>query len=133
MLDTQTTSVGLGLIVEAAARAASAGASQAEIVKIVRGMIPHVYSIFCLQSLNHLAHSGYLDPAQAAIGEMLGIVPFYVLDSGKLIPIQKVRSMRQLVDVLHEFVTEFDNIDHIALLVDPNHCQVEIYKHHMDR
>ena len=40
VVDTLTTSVGLGLIVEAAARAAAAGAPQAEVVRIVRGMIP---------------------------------------------------------------------------------------------
>ena len=46
VLDTLTTSVGLGLIVEAAARAAAEGAPLAEVVRIVRGMIPHMYALF---------------------------------------------------------------------------------------
>jgi len=44
VLDTQTTSAALGIIVEAAAQAEEEGDSQEEEVKIVRGMIPHMYA-----------------------------------------------------------------------------------------
>lgn len=116
IIDSQTIGAGLGMLVQIAIDALRNDSSSIQVNRLVRGMISHVYTIFCLQSLHHLAHSGHLDPAQAAIGEMLGIIPFYVLDSGKLVPVQKARSMRQLVDVLHEFVTEFERVDHIALM-----------------
>jgi fatty acid-binding protein DegV len=47
---------------------------------------------------------------------MLGIIPFYVMESGRLVSIQKARNMRQLVDMLFEFISEFSEIGHIALL-----------------
>ncbi len=116
VIDSQTTAVGLGLIVQAAAEAALGGDSSAHINRLVRGLVPRVYTVFCLQSLSYLFHSGHLDPAQSMIGEMLGIMPFYILENGHLVPVQKVRSPRHLVDILYEFISEFDNLKHIALI-----------------
>lgn len=130
VIDSQTIGAGLGFLVQAAAEAAQEGKPAAMVNRLVRGMIPHVYTIFCLQSLRYLAASGYLDPAQAAIGEMLGIIPFYVLDGGKLVPMQKARSMRQFVDVMHEFVSEFEQVNHIALLHGP--CSYDQEMHNLE-
>jgi DegV family protein with EDD domain len=116
VIDSQTIGAGLGMLVQVAIDAVQRGDAALQINRLVRGMVSHIYTVFCLQSLQSLAHSGHLDPAQAAVGEMLGVIPLYVLDSGKLVPIQKARSSRQLVDVLHEFVAEFNHIQHIALL-----------------
>ena len=120
IIDSQTTGAGLGLLVQAAAQAASKYDDQdvdAEAVcNIIRGLIEHVYTVFFLPNLNTLADSGYLDPAQSVIGEMLGIIPFYVMESGKLVSIQKARNSRQLVDLLFEFVSEFNDLNHIAIL-----------------
>jgi fatty acid-binding protein DegV len=63
-----------------------------------------------------LAASRHLDPAQAIVGEMLGITPFFILENGQLTPIQKARSSRHLVDQLHEFVAEFDDLKHVAII-----------------
>ena len=104
------------MLVQLAVQAVQKGTAPAQINRLVRGVIPHVYTIFCLQSLHYLALSNHLDPAQASVADMLGIIPIYVLDGGKLVPVQKARSMRQSVDLMHEFVTEFERVDHIALL-----------------
>jgi DegV family protein with EDD domain len=116
VIDSQTTAVGLGLLVQAAAEAAQAGVSVVEIKRIVRGLIPRVYTIFCNQNLSYLHLSGQLDPAQAIVGEMLGITPFFLLENGRFTPVQKARSTRHLVDIFHEFITEFIHLRHIALV-----------------
>ena len=54
VLDTATTSAGLGLIAETVARAAAAGEPAGEVERIVRGMIPHVYALFFSDSLQYL-------------------------------------------------------------------------------
>lgn len=115
IIDSQTTAAGLGFLVQAAAEAIYNGWDINQVTSLVRGLIPHVYSVFCLQSLSYLATSGQIDIAQAVVAEMLGIIPFYILENGKLIPIQKARSPRHLVDMLHEFVAEFDNLKHVAI------------------
>jgi DegV family protein with EDD domain len=115
-IDSQTTAVGLGLIVQAAAEAAEAGATSTQISRLVRGLIPRIYTVFCVQSLSYLYRSGHLDPAQAIVGEMLGMTPFLILENGRLVPIQKIRNSRHLVDILHEFISEFGNLKHIAIM-----------------
>lgn len=116
VIDSQTTAVGLGLLVQLAAQAAAEGLNSDQINRLVRGMIPKVYTVFCVQSLTYLYQSGHLDPAQAIVGEMLGITPFFIMEGGRLVPIQKVRNPRHLVDLLHEFVSEFGSLKHIAFL-----------------
>ena len=86
VLDTLTTSAGLGLIVEAAARAAKDGASQSEVVKIVRGMIPHIYALFLSDSLEYLEAWGRLGPAQTLLGAMLNLKPLATMEDGDLAP-----------------------------------------------
>ncbi len=116
VLDSQTTSVGLGLLVQRAAAAAACGARATEIIRQLRGLIAQVYTVFFVQGLTYLEHAGHLDHGQAVIGEMLGVTPFLLLENGRLVPITKVRNMRHLVDTLYEFLSEFLHVQHIALL-----------------
>lgn len=116
IIDSQTTAVGLGLLVQAAASAAQNGDPGSRINRMVRGIIPRIYTVFCVQSLTYLYRSGHLDPAQAIVGEMLGVTPFFLLENGRLVPIQKVRNSRHLVDILHEFIAEFNDLKHIAIV-----------------
>lgn len=116
IIDSQTTATGLGLLVQAALRACASGLSGVEVHRIVRGLVRHIYAIFCLPDLIYLHHSGFLDPAQAMVGEMLNITPFYILESGNLTPVLKARSSRHMVDILQEFIAEFDYLKLINLI-----------------
>jgi DegV family protein with EDD domain len=116
VIDTLTTSVGLGLLVEAAAEAAARGETLDDIVRIVRGMIPRLYVVFFVESLEYLEHSRRLGKAQARLGTMLGIKPFLTIEEGEIVPMEKVRTRQQAVEKLMEFITEFSSIEHLAIL-----------------
>ena len=116
VLDTLTTSAGLGLIVEAAARAAKEGAPQAEVVRIVRGMVPHLYALFLSDSLEYLEAWGRLGPAQTLLGTMLNLKPLATMEDGDLIPIEKVRAYGRAVDKLCDFTVEFPHIEQLYLV-----------------
>jgi DegV family protein with EDD domain len=116
IIDSLNTAIGLGLLVQAAAEYAHRGYTGIEINRLVRGMINHIYSVFCLPDLSHLYRSDQIDPAQAIVGEMLGVIPFFTLENGRLVHTQKIRSPRHLVDILYEFVAEFENLKYLALL-----------------
>ncbi|MEJ5199789.1 MAG: DegV family protein [Anaerolineae bacterium] len=116
VLDTQTTSVGLGLIVEAAAEAAAAGADLPEIVRIVRGMIPHIYALFFSDSLEYLEAWGRLGPAQTLLGTMLGVKPLATMEDGDFLPVEKVRTYQRAVDKLYDFIIEFARIEQMYLI-----------------
>jgi len=116
VLDTLTTSVGVGLIVEAAARAAAAGEPLAEVVKIVRGMIPHMYALFFSDSLDYLEAWGRLGAAQTLLGTMLNLKPISTMEDGDLIPVEKVRNYPRAIDKLYDFTIEFSHIEQLYLV-----------------
>ncbi|MCC7358121.1 MAG: DegV family protein [Anaerolineales bacterium] len=116
IIDSLTTSIGLGLLVEAAALAAERGASEDDIVRIVRGMIPRLYAVFFIETMEFLAKAERIGKAQAVLGAMLGIKPFLTLEDGDIVPMEKVRTRQQAVEKLVEFVVEFANIEHLAIL-----------------
>lgn len=116
IIDSLTTSIGLGLLVEAAALAAERGASEDDIVRIVRGMIPRLYAVFFIETMEFLAKAERIGKAQAVLGSMLGIKPFLTLEDGDIVPMEKVRTRQQAVEKLVEFVVEFANIEHLAIM-----------------
>lgn len=116
VIDSQTTSVGLGVLVQTASEAAAKGANSTEIERLLRGLIPHTYSVLCIPGMTYLYHSGFIGEAQALVGEMLGILPIYTLEEGRLTPVDKAKNYRQLTDYLQEFVDEFSDLYHIALI-----------------
>ncbi len=116
IIDSQTISVGLGLLVQAAADAAQRGESFDEVIRIVRGMIPRVYLVFFLEDLSYLEHNGLVSRSQAVLGNMLGIFPFLTIEQGKLLPMEKVRSRPRALEKLVEFVSEFSELGHLGIL-----------------
>jgi DegV family protein with EDD domain len=116
VIDSHTIGAGLGFLTQVAAEASTKYSDSTKVSQIVRGWIPHIYTALFLPNLRYLSSSGLIDPAQATVGELLGIVPFYILDSGKLIAVQKARNARQLGDLIFEFVTEFSHLSHVSLL-----------------
>lgn len=116
LIDSQTTSVGLGLLVQAAAEAAAQGIHASEIERIVRAMIPRIYLVLCTPGLSYLYHTGIVDRAQASVGEMLNLLPIFAMEEGRLTPLEKVRTHRNVIEFYQEFLDEFDTLQHIALL-----------------
>ncbi len=116
IIDSLNTAIGLGLLVQAAAEYAHRGYTGLEINHLIRGMVNHIYSVFCLPDLSYLSRADLIDPAQAVVGEMLGVIPFFTLENGRLVHTQKIRSPRHLVDIMYEFIAEFENLKYLALL-----------------
>ena len=116
VIDSQSASIGLGLLVQAAAEAASRGEEFDTLVHIVRGMIPRLYMIFFLSDLYYLVRYGLISRSQAILGNMLGIVSFLTMEEGGMIPMEKVRSRSRAIDKLIEFVCEFSDVEHLAIL-----------------
>jgi DegV family protein with EDD domain len=115
-LDSKTMSAGLAMLVETAAEIAEEGAPLDEVVRTVRTMLPHVYSVFYVDTLDYLHRNGLLSEAQSILGTMLDIKPFLTIEEGELIPMEKVRTQAQAIDKLVEFVTEFSSLEKLVIL-----------------
>jgi DegV family protein with EDD domain len=116
VMDSETVSLGLGILVQEAARLASESVPLSEIMRRARGIIRRVYIVLITDTLDYLEHSQLISPAQAILGSMLGIKPFLALEEGKIIPMEKVRSRDRAIDKLAEFASEFSNIEQMAIL-----------------
>lgn len=121
VVDSMTTSVGLGILVKAAAQAASEGASLDDIVRLVRGMIPHIYLVFYVETMDYLERNGRIGKAQAILGSMLNIKPILFIEDGDIIPLEKVRTSEKGIEKLFEFVAEFDNLEQTAIIQRSKH------------
>jgi DegV family protein with EDD domain len=116
VVDSMTTSVGLAMLVKTAAQTAETGASLEEVVRTVRAMLPRVYTVFYVETLDYLRHNGLLSEAQSILGTMLNIKPFLTIEEGELIPMEKVRTQTQAIDKLVEFAAEFSDLEELVIL-----------------
>lgn len=116
VLDSESISVGQGSLVRAAAEAAARGMPLEGIVRLIRGMIPHVYLVFFVEYLNYLEREGRIGKAQALLGSMLNIKPILIVEDGDIVPLEKVRTRPRAIDKLFEFVAEFSQIEEVAIL-----------------
>jgi DegV family protein with EDD domain len=124
LIDSRSASIGLGMIVEAVAKAAARGESLDALVRLTRSLIPRIYMVFFLDDLMYLEQNGLISRSQAILGNMLGIVPFLTIEDGRLIPMEKVRSRHRAIEKLIEFVCEFSDVEQLAILqsqIKPTH------------
>ena len=116
IVDSQLITVGLGMLVTAAGRAAARGESLEEVVKLVRGMIPRIYIGFFVETLDYLERGGRIGKAQAMLGNMLSIKPLLILEEGEIVALEKVRTRAKAIEKLVEFITEFTHIQKMVVL-----------------
>lgn len=115
-LDSQTISVGLGLLVEKAGELLQQGdLPLPDVVKLIRGMIPRIYVVMISHTLDYIYNSGKLSAMQAILGAMLKIHPFLVIEDGDIIPQEKSRKPERALDKLVEFASEFSRISQLVI------------------
>lgn len=115
VIDSQSVSFGLGLLVQQAAEAAEAGASVSEVARIVNGAIPHLYFAGFSESLHYLERSASLSASQSLLGTMLGIKAMLMMEDGRLMTQEKVQTRDEVVEKLAEFVTEFASVQEMGV------------------
>ncbi len=132
LVDSQTIAAGLGFLVETAINAAIRGVPAQEIEYEVRSLIPHIYNVICIPGLTYLYYNSFVDRAQAIVNEMLGLYPIFAIEEGKLTPQEKLRNHRHTITYFQEFLDEFDNLQHIALLqsTPPSQQEAQVLRDH---
>jgi len=115
VIDSQSISFGLGLLVRMAAEAAEAGAPVNEVARVVNGAIPHLYFASFSESLHYLERSAALGSSQSLLGTMLGIKAMLMMEDGQLMTQEKVQTREEVLDKLTEFVTEFAVVQELGI------------------
>jgi DegV family protein with EDD domain len=117
VIDSLTTSVGLGLMLQEGLRMAEAGESRVEIVTRLTAMRPDIHLMFALETLEYLARGGRIGKAQAFLGTTLNLKPLLVVANGEIAPVSRARGKRKSLQ---------DMIDYLAHLVPVRGPKVQL-------
>jgi DegV family protein with EDD domain len=98
VVDTRTVAIGHNAIVRAAVEAAAQGRSAAEIVELIRGIIPRQRSIFTVDTLEYLRRGGRIGGARALLGSVLNIKPVLQVADGRIEAHDRVRTYQRALD-----------------------------------
>lgn len=102
IVDSRSSSMGLGYMALAAARAAANGAGHVEAAAAARALVPHMRVIFVVDTLEFLHRGGRIGGARRLLGSMLSIKPVLHLVDGKIEPLASVRTRRKAVNYMLE-------------------------------
>ena len=105
VVDSLTTSVGLGLLLQDGLRMAEAGKTRAEIVATLNARRADVHVMFAVETLEYLARGGRIGKAQAFLGTTLHLKPLLAIVNGEVAPVSRARGKRKALQ---------DMIDHLA-------------------
>lgn len=106
IIDTLCASVGLCHVVEKAAELAEGGMSAKEMVSFMTSYAHEMVHVFSVEKLEYLYRGGRVSKTAAVIGDTLGIRPILTVIEGKLIPVQKVRGEKKLLQAMLDLVEE---------------------------
>jgi DegV family protein with EDD domain len=106
VIDSLSTSIGLQLMVEAAAEAVAAGATRQQIVDQIEEIKQKIYLLFAVDTLEYLAKGGRIGNAKAFMGTLLKIKPILALQDGLIEPLEQVRSRRKALTRMLDLIVE---------------------------
>lgn len=106
IIDSKLASMGLGLIVLEAAKAAIRSAAKEEILQIIYAMLSKIEVFFIVDTLEYLARGGRIGKAQAFLGTILNVKPLLYLKDGMVNPYEKVRGRARAMERLIQIVED---------------------------
>lgn len=106
VVDARSSSMGLGLSVLAAARAAAAGAAPGEVVAAAQERIAQVQFLFVVDTLEFLQRGGRISLTKRLLGTALDIKPLLQFEEGRIVPLTQARSRRKALALLLDLAEE---------------------------
>lgn len=116
VVDAETLSMALGLVVIAAARAAKAGKSMDEVVAVAKQAMPKIHLLALLDTLKYLLLGGRIGKAKALLGSILNVKPMLTLKDGEVVPAGQARNRAKGIDRLFEFAQSTANIQELTVV-----------------
>jgi DegV family protein with EDD domain len=120
IINSDSMTIGLGMLCIAAAKAAMAGDDLKTIVKMVNEAVPEIHFMVLFDSLKYLAKGGRIGQARRLLGTLLNIKPLLGMKDGIVVPISQVRSYSKGVEQQYLFVCnalkEKNNVKELAVM-----------------
>ena len=116
VIDSRQASMGLGLVVMAAAELAMRGASHPEVVAAAHDAVERAQCMCLFETLEYLQKGGRVGRAQALLGSILKIKPMIIVRDGEVHPLGKARTFAKALAQMKESVRAFAPIDSLAVV-----------------
>jgi DegV family protein with EDD domain len=116
VIDSQVTTMGLGLLSIVAAETANAGRALPEVMAEVKQAIPDIHFLALFDTLKYLLLGGRIGKAKALVGSILNVKPMLTMKDGEVIPAGQVRTRSKGIERLVDFVKNATNIDDLAIV-----------------
>jgi len=114
IIDSRLVSLGAGLMVLEAAKAAREGAEPEDVINLVENLKSRIKVYFSVESLDYLQKGGRIGRAQAFLGTMLKIKPLLAIEDGMVVPVEKIRGSNKLIRRITELVKNDAGADKIV-------------------
>ena len=115
VIDSRQASMGLGLVVLAAADAALRGAALEEVVSMALSAVGRAQCVCLFETLEYLRRGGRIGKAQALLGSVLKIKPMIIVRDGEVHPLGRARTFPRALANLKEAVRGFAPIESLAV------------------
>jgi DegV family protein with EDD domain len=115
IIDSQFTSIALGLLVSFAADMASKGKDVDDILTAVNNAIPKIHLFGVLDTLKYLLLGGRIGKAKALVGSLLGVKPILTLKEGEVVPAGQARNRAKGIERLLDDLKKIPNVVDIAV------------------
>lgn len=108
-------SIGTGLVVEAAARAAAAGKNLDEILEEIKKLAARTYTFAAVDTLKYLQRSGRISHVTSSLGSLLQIKPILQMSQGK-VKMGVSRTINGSVKQLLSILKNLGNLEQLNLV-----------------
>lgn len=120
VIDSQSMTIGLGMVCMAAARAARDGASLQETVRAAREALAEIHFLALFDSIKYIAKGGRIGKAKGMAGTLLNIKPLLSMKDGVVIPVKMARSVSKGIGELYNYMAdalkEKGNVRELAIM-----------------
>jgi DegV family protein with EDD domain len=125
VVDSQSISMSLGMLVIAAARAAQSGANLEQVADMVRRNVPQVHLMILVDTLKYVIRGGRLNRASGLVGTVLRVRPLLTLKEGDLSPAGVARTKAKAVERLYGFANSFSRVKELAVAYTTDHEEAD--------
>jgi len=116
VIDSRLLSMGMGLIIKAAAVASRSGKKLGEIVEDCKNSIPKIKLMGFFDTLRYVQVGGRLGKAKILMGSLLGVKPVLTVADGEYQPCGRVRNTAKGLERLVEFAKTGKNIADFSVI-----------------
>ena len=108
VIDTLTTSLGLGLITLWTASFIENTDDIDGVVKKIESQLTAIKIFFTVKTLTYLSKGGRIGKAQAFVGNLLGLKPLLALQDGQgeIVPVKKVKGKKKVLDEIIDLIVK---------------------------